>query len=90
LTISLICLRYIAKSEPLSCVPCLNRSIVLVTYRDLFLIELVAVALWVAVSFRGGTLVVICYLDLVCPDFSFVIPTTLAAVSVSHDFQFNI
>ena len=61
-----------------------------VTYGVLILTELIVAALRVVVSFGGCALVVICDLNLVRADFSLFIPTTLAAVSVSHDFQFNI
>jgi len=61
-----------------------------VTYGVLILSELIIAALRVVISFGGCALVIVCDLNLIRPDFSFIIPTTLAAVSVSHDFQFNI
>jgi hypothetical protein len=61
-----------------------------VTYGVLILSELIIAALRVVVSFGGCALVVVCDLNFVRSDFSLIIPTTLAAVSVSHDFQFNI
>ena len=60
------------------------------TYGVLILSELIIAALRVVVSFGGCALVVVCDLNFVRSDFSLIIPTTLAAVSVSHDFQFNI
>ena len=60
------------------------------TYGVLILSELIIAALRVVVSFCGCALVVVCDLNFVRSDFSLIIPTTLAAVSVSHDFQFNI
>ena len=60
------------------------------TYGVLILRELIIAALRVVVSFGGCSLIVVCDLNFVRSDFSLIIPTTLAAVSVSHDFQFNI
>lgn len=60
------------------------------TYGVLILSELIIAALRVVISFGGCALVVVCDLNFVRSDFSLIIPTTLAAVSVSHDFQFNI
>ena len=50
------------------------------TYGVLILSELIVAALRVVISFGGCALVIVCDLNLIRPDFSFIIPTTLAAV----------